>query len=427
MTNRTRQRCDRRKNPGHGYRRRGVGSTTAFTLVEMLAVILIIGILAALLLPVITGAYRNVREAQERSEVRLLEISLHQFQAEFGVYPPSQIVLIENGDYSPDNWRRLFEDNVIPDAIGADGEYLITRDAVFSRSLSVYYLRRIWPELMISETGPPPLDLDGDGNPRNSPLDFYDWNGDGNPPGAPTAFALSGDECLVFFLGGIPIGDYPGGLGLREPPSPTNPGKEAVPPGVQGFSVFPGDPTRLVNPADGTPYERVGPFFEFDTSRLIDGGAGTAPNGFWEYLPVRRDGNRGYAYFSAYEGAGYRPDDWNLADETREAFRVKWDMTDYPSAFQRLEGQVVLNVSPGPNPYTQGRPYHTGNQALLRHPLYWRGKSFQIISPGVDGLFGCGGAWSRTNGLPSACTLGESRAVEEDNLTNFADRSLGDL
>ena len=383
-----------------------------FTLVEMLVVMLVIAILAALLVPVITGAYRRGREAAELSEVSMLSTSLEHFKDQYGVYPPSQMVLIENGDYSPTNWQNL--GSVIPGVVSATSEYLVTQDGVFSRSLCVQYLRRIWPNLLISESGPPQLDLDGDGNPNNSPLDFYDWNGDGNPTG-PQAFTLSGDECLVFFLGGIPTGQYPNGVGTRSPGL-----SERYPPGVLGFARIPENPTAPVRLTGGA--ARIGPFFEFPSERLVD----IDNNGFWELVPLRRAGQVGYAYFSAYEGAGYRPDDWNLPQEPAGApmdaqrFLVLWPLTGYPTPF--AQGTPVPHIlSPGPNPYTKGPSLpQTGVP-----PEYWNAKTFQIISPGVDQLFGVGGAYTSTDGVSGATATGRPRDGELDNLTNFAGAALG--
>lgn len=382
----------------------------AFTLVEMLAVLLIIAILVGLLVPVITGAYRRGREAAEAVEISNLANALESFKEHFGVYPPSGIVLIENGDYSPNTWQSL------PIFLTANNEYGVTKDGVFSRSLSVQYLRRLWPQLQISEAGPPALDLDGDGTPNNSPLDFYDWNGDGNPSG-PQAFALSGDECLVFFLGGIPTGQYPNGQGVRDPSLP-----EKFPPGVIGFARIPENPTA---PARLTGSSERLSFFNFeDSARLVD----IDGNGFWEYVPLRRNVSTGYAYFSAYEGAGYRPDDWNLPVEPSgrpmdgQRFLVPWSLTGYPAPFSQ-PSPVPHLISPGPNPYTKG-PSFTSTAAPV---TYWKPKSFQIISPGPDGMYGVGGSFTTTDGLSGLTATGQQRVGEEDNLTNFASVALGNV
>jgi type II secretory pathway pseudopilin PulG len=382
---------------------------TGVTLIELMVVLLVIAVLIGLLVPALVGALRTGREGAERTEIGNLATALEHFKGQYGVYPPSQIVLIENGDYSPSRWRNL------PIFTWANDEYGVTQDGVFSRSLSLQYLRRIWPQLLLSEVGPAQLDLDGDGTPWNSPLDFYDWNGDGNPSG-PQAFALSGDECLVFFLGGIPTGQYDGGQGSRDPSL-----VEKYPPGVLGFARHPENPTLPLRLSTGA--GRVGPFFEFPSDRLVD----IDQNGFWEFVPLRRTASSGYAYFSAYEGAGYRPDDWNLPQEPsgsamdRQRFLVHWPLSSaYPGGFWRTSPVPHL-VSPGPNPYTVGPSFRQTGEP----PQYWNPNSFQIISPGEDQMYGVGGSYSQTEGVSGWTESGQVRRGEEDNLTNFAPGKLG--
>ena len=71
-----------------------------FTLVELLAVILILGILLALLLPAINGAVRTAKNAAVGGEINQLAQALASFKAKYGDYPPSRIYLAEDGNYS---------------------------------------------------------------------------------------------------------------------------------------------------------------------------------------------------------------------------------------------------------------------------------------------------------------------------------------
>jgi hypothetical protein len=117
---------------------------------------------------------------------------------------------------------------------------------------SVEYLQALWPQ----------LDL--------APETRIDWNGDGRIQGD---WVLEGDECLVYFLGGIP----------------TSQGGAA---GCLGFSKDPHNPVAQ----DFDP--RVGPFFAFPSDRLRD----IHGRGFLSFLDYY---GHPYAYFSSYPVAGY--------------------------------------------------------------------------------------------------------------------------
>ena len=83
-----------RRRPGEGRGPRG------FTLVELLAVILILAVLIALLLPALNGALRTAKNAAVGGEINQLAQALASFKAKYGDYPPSRIYLAENGDYT---------------------------------------------------------------------------------------------------------------------------------------------------------------------------------------------------------------------------------------------------------------------------------------------------------------------------------------
>ena len=83
-----------RRRPGEGRGPRG------FTMVELLAVILILAVLIALLLPALNGAVKTARNAAVGAEINQLAQALASFKAQYGDYPPSRIYLAENGDYT---------------------------------------------------------------------------------------------------------------------------------------------------------------------------------------------------------------------------------------------------------------------------------------------------------------------------------------
>ena len=179
-----------------------------FTLVELLMVIVIIALLIGLLLPAISGAVTRAREANVTAEISGLQSAIAEFKAQFGIEPPSRLVLHEEAG----------------DPAAQTGWY--SADSVTRETRAV--LRKMFPQVAFN-------DLDGDGNPG------ADINGDGTL--SPTPIFLNGADCLVFFLGGVP---EPSGTTFL----------------VRGFSKNPRSPfARSGN--------RLGPFFA-DFDRLVD-------------------------------------------------------------------------------------------------------------------------------------------------------------
>jgi len=190
-------------------------------------------------------------------------------------------------------------------------------------------------------------------NPNSA---IIDWNGDGTPGNgdANGEWVLEGHECLVFWLGGIPSapGNTPGCLGFSR--DPTNPAK----------GVTSNDP-------------RYGPYFEFKSNRLVRNNGAIPGRNFLVYVDPY--GSNCYAYFSCRKGNDYTAD---MAS------------TLNPSS-----------IVP--------KPFVTGVQNGVVQ--YANPNGFQIISAGVDGLFGDFSLWSPTNGT--------SDPAGRDDLANFS-RSL---
>jgi prepilin-type N-terminal cleavage/methylation domain-containing protein len=162
----------------------------AFTLLELLIAIAIIGILASLILTVAGSANIKARNTQVSVDIQDLSKGVAAFKQRFTVEPPSRVTLYEQ-------------------AAGWSND---------PRSMGI--IRQIWPQFdftYAAEGGQ--IDINGDGK----------FTGDGYTNTTTGAIALSGSECLVFFLGGIPSN-----------PNPTNP----VPFGgaPTGFSLNPADP-----------------------------------------------------------------------------------------------------------------------------------------------------------------------------------------
>jgi prepilin-type N-terminal cleavage/methylation domain-containing protein len=381
-----------------------------FTLVELLVVIVVLAILAALLLPAINAAMRTAKNAAVSAEINQLAQALEQFKSKFGDYPPSRVLLVENGNYT-----NYINSNASMSSIDAasPGTGDITVGQLATRTLTAF--RKFWPRVQLSTNGSSP--------PNLSTSFWYDFNGNGTLDGA---YVLHGHECLVFFLGGVPVYDVSsGGYGMTGlGTDPTNPFINSI----LGNSMY--------NPKRQTPY------FEFNAGRLfLDPTNHTTPGipGYYDTLgsqpplnPTGTESTNFYAYFSANGNGNYDPNDVNFLE------------TDNSGSTQPIELQYTVGfytfgststpytaISPSPNPYTSTQTAGTTSGTIT----YQKPQSFQIISSGIDGMYGVGGQYqatttSATVSLPLDVTHtintsdASIRQREYDNVSNFKSGTL---
>ncbi len=364
-----------------------------FTMVELLVVIVILALLMALLLPAIQGAIKTARNAAVSAEINQLAQALADFKNRYGDYPPSRMLLCEDGF-----WRAP---GTSPASSTSDTD--ITNAALVQRSIS--FMRKFWPRVAVTATGPAIYTTAG-GN-------WLDFNGNGT---LDLPYILEGHECLVFFLGGIPTTG-----------------------GVSGFAKNPSNPFLSSTAALGA--NRQPPLFEFDAGRLmLDPTAQSNPNRQLAQIPGYYDSfktNRFYAYFSAYGGNAYDPNDVNFdqAGDTQtesDGNGVSPLTLSFLVTFPVGTGTGNIAVSTPPNPYTSTVTNPASGSVTFQKP-----QTFQIISAGADGAYGVGGQFvpSGSPALPPDPSFGSGTSVynstdtalrvsEKDNVSNFYNTKL---
>ncbi len=385
-----------------------------FTLVELLVVIVILGILIGLLVPVVIGAVNRANEARVSAEINSIASALASFKNKYGDYPPSRIILCEDGGYAPTpasatdfyglGASRM---NYVPDYLPIGGNTIVAGNGDILNSYvplvnrSLRYMRKFFPRVNLSPNGASTVSGTGDG-------EFYDFNGNGNLDVDP--ILLEGHECLTFFLGGIPVHDSSSGSGRIV--------------GVSGFGKNPVNPFVRDLAAGGQNRDQA--FYDFKPNQLWDDDHDGIP-GYVDTIG-QSDQARYFAFFSGYNGTGFDPNDCNydylVTGENTGAFGRTFVLSfpviggTIPAPLPAVNGRTT--ESPLPNPYTTGPSFPVNGTSAT----FISDQSYQIISPGRDRLYGVGGRYTpdaNADRLPDDAPIGVGdRIRDRDNLTSFS-------
>lgn len=109
---------------------RNARHTRGFTLIELIMVVVILGVLAALVVPNFTGRTQEAKITAASTQLSSFDVALQMYEGENGVYPTTAQglkALVEKPTTSPvpDQWKRPYLKNGIPaDPFGTEYKYV---------------------------------------------------------------------------------------------------------------------------------------------------------------------------------------------------------------------------------------------------------------------------------------------------------------
>jgi general secretion pathway protein G len=93
-----------------------------FTLIELMLVVIILGVLAAMVMPRLVGRSEQAKVAAARADISNIALALDMFEMDMGAYPASLDDLMQKGS-NPDTWRGPYLKKKPLDPWGRQYEY----------------------------------------------------------------------------------------------------------------------------------------------------------------------------------------------------------------------------------------------------------------------------------------------------------------
>ncbi len=108
--------------------KKNIISQSGFTLIEVMVVVIILGILAAIVVPRVMDRPDAARITKSKQDIRAMESALNLYKLDNFVYPTTDqgleaLVVKPEGTPEPRNWKKYL-DRLAKDAWGNDYQYL---------------------------------------------------------------------------------------------------------------------------------------------------------------------------------------------------------------------------------------------------------------------------------------------------------------
>jgi len=87
---------------------------SAFTLVEMLLVLVILAVLAAIVIPKFSGRSQQAKETAAKTQIKSIELALDAFEVDTGAYPQGSLDVLVNQPSNAQNWRGPYLKQGVP-------------------------------------------------------------------------------------------------------------------------------------------------------------------------------------------------------------------------------------------------------------------------------------------------------------------------